>query len=502
MALLAALGVGAWLVAAAIDGGDERGPIAAPNPGARDAREVMTGGVRYVTSPDAPERLLPDSARPSEPVRLLFLEGRATQPTGDGGALAPDGAGGIVRFGPSLEQRRPVRDDGRLELVSAAADRRYLWLADAEGGLWRLAENGAVHSVAAGSFDYPALAADPHGDGVWLVRRPQRWAYRLHDGSAPLLERIDSAGAVVATVGRVAVPDAVLLAELASAGSIAASGDTVYFAPFIRDEVIALTGWGDTLWVASRELPQSTPAPDFALEGGEPVIDYHPVNLGLAVGPNGGLYVLSTPGFTTEESRLDEFDRATGRLRRSARFSTPLPTLAVAATGRLYVLDGFALLTGIHPAEREAFAPFDLGLLGGGRMRSEELLGAVTLVNFWASWCEPCRAEMPALDSLDRSIDDERFRFITLNDDASVAAAEAFAREFAFDFPVLLGRARLRERYHYIGLPFTVLLDRDGRIAQQWVGYAGPRQIQAVRAAVRRELGRDAARGREGHDGH
>jgi thiol-disulfide isomerase/thioredoxin len=501
VALLAALGAGAWVLAAALDGG-ERGPIAVPNTAAREARETVIDGVRHVVSPDAPERLLPDTTFPSEPVHLLFLEGRATQPTADGGALATDGAGGVVHFAPSLAQRRPIRDAGHVELVSAAADRHHTWLADAEGGVWRQAADGTLDSVGPVSLDYPALAADPHGDGVWLVRRPQRWEYRLQDGDAPLLERIDSRGATIATVGRVVVPHAMLLAELASAGSIAVSGDTVYFAPFIRDEVVAFAPSGDTLWVASRDLPQSTPAPDLAVEDGVPVIDYHPVNLGLAVGPNGRLYVLSTPGFTTEESRLDVFDRATGRLRRSARFMTPLPTVAVAETGRLHLLDGFALLTGIDPAEREAFAAFDLEVLGRGRMRSADLHGGVTLVNFWASWCEPCRAEMPALDSLARSIDDERFRFVTMNEDANAAAAEAFVKQFAFDFPVLLGRARLRERYHYVGLPFTVLLDRDGRVAQRWVGFAGPRQIQAVRAAVRRELARNPEPGREGHHRH
>ncbi len=69
-----------------------------------------------------------------------------------------------------------------------------------------------------------------------------------------------------------------------------------------------------------------------------------------------------------------------------------------------------------------------------------------------------------------------------------MADARAFLDEFGFDFPVLLGRGRLRERYHYVGLPFTVLLDRQGRMVQRWIGFGGEQQIKAIRAVIQAEL--------------
>jgi thiol-disulfide isomerase/thioredoxin len=338
-------------------------------------------------------------------------------------------------------------------------------------------------------FDYPAIAADPARDEVWLARSPMRWDYHLPSG-APLLVRLDSVGAVAARVGTMVVPPEKLLTEFANTGQVAVSGDTVFFAPFIRDEVMALSARGDTVWVASRELPQTTREPRFVVDSGSPSIDYFPVNLGITVGPDGRLYVLSTPGFSTSEGRLDVFDRATGNPLRSALLPTALPTIAADREGRVYLLEAFRLLAGTPPKDRPPFEDFDLEKLGGGRMTLADLRGKVALLNFWASWCGPCRVEMPSLDSLRREMTDSSFVFLAMNEDVEPSKALEFVRQLNLDFPVLLGRGRLRDRYHYLGLPFTVLLDRDGKVVQRWLGFSGGDQIQAERALIQAELRR------------
>jgi hypothetical protein len=75
-------------------------------------------------------------------------------------------------------------------------------------------------------------------------------------------------------------------------------------------------------------------------------------------------------------------------------------------------------------------------------------------------------------------------------------------RELGFDFPVLLGKGRLRDRYHYIGLPYTVLLDRDGKVVQRWLGFKGPEQIQAERALIKAEVERGMITASESHEHH
>ncbi len=488
-----------WALTRGKPGEERRGPATLPNAAASPVREQLVGSVRYLVGGDAPELLVPDTLFPSARVRLLWFEGRVANPAAEGGALALDGAGGVLYFDESLNQRGLGWDLGEREIASAAqGGEGAFWLTDAEGAVLRIGSDGKVREwKTSGVFDYPAVAADWRGSqgGIWLVRRAQRWEYKIPDPDAPLLAKLDGEGRAAGAVGKVVVPRTQFFAELASAGYLAVAGDTLYYAPFIRDEIYAFSSSGDTLWVADRELPQSVDEPRVSMEEGAPVIEYHPVNLGITVGPDDRLYVLSTPGFTTEEARLDVFDRHRGRLLRSALLATGMPTIAVDPTGRVYLLDSFRLLTGVNPGERDRFSQFELPLLGGGRMSSQELEGKVVLLNFWASWCTPCRVEMPALDSLRRGLELEYgdFKFVTMNEDVDVSAAAEFVEELGFDFPVLLGRGQLRRRYHYIGLPMTVLLDRTGRVVQRWSGFAGPEQIKAIERVARRELEREEA---------
>lgn len=447
---------------------------------------------------------MPDTVFPTEPVRLLWFQGRPVSPLADGGAVTLDGAGSVVTFDRRLQPKRVALElEGGAPLsVSGASDGGF-WVVAAGGRLVRAARDGRFVGAIPAPFDYPAAVADPRG-GAWLVRSTAFFAYRLPTGNDPLLVYVDSAGASSRPVGHARRPEHILLAELANAGHVAVSEDAVFYAPFIRDEVVALSRDGDTLWVARRGLPQSVAEPRFEIAADGPTIDYAPVNLGIALGPGDRLYVLSVPGYTASEGRVDVFDRARGALLRSARLDTPLPTLAADREGRVYRLDPFRLLTGVAPAEREGFRPFELELMSGGRLRSDTLAGRVVLINFWASWCGPCREEMPALDALWRAIDHPDFRFLAMNEDVDVGDARAFIEEFGFGFPVLLGRGKLKAQYHYIGLPLTVLLDRDGRVVQRWIGFAGEEQLAGIRAVILAELeraGGPPAQGGEEHGG-
>lgn len=477
----------------------QNGPVAVPNPEASPPVEVLVGSVRHVYTGGAPERVVVDTSEPRDAVRLLWFEGRPASPLREHEAVTLDGTGGLVVFDGRLRSYRvSLSLEGRVPASVAPGSDRGYWIADTEGGIFLTDSAGRIVASAPPTFDYPAVESDGRG-GAWAVRSTSFFAYRLASAEDPLLFRLEAGARMVEGVGSISLPQQVLLADLANSGHIAVASDAVYFAPFIRDEVVALAPTGDTLWVAHRELPQAVDEPRFEVGPDGPMIDYAPVNLGIRLGPDGRLYVLSVPGFTTAVSRIDVFDAATGRLERTGVVPTSLPTLAVSDEGRLHLLDPFRLLTGVSPEEREPFARFELETLAGETIDSGDLLGKVVLVNFWASWCAPCRVEMPALDSLRGSIDRPDFMFLTMNEDASTSAAREFIEEYGFEFPVLLGRGRLRSKYHYVGLPFTVLLDRHGRIVQRWVGFAGEEQLAAIRAVTVAELDREA--GEAGHSG-
>ncbi len=470
LAVLAGLGAAALFRA---DSEPARGPIALPSPGG-----------------DAPARLVPDTLPPRGEARLLWMEGRPAQGS-QHRWLVVDGAGGVLSVDRRLHVTRPALSlEGRLATSVAPAAGGGLWLTDAAGELIRVDTAGRVLTSRRAPFAHPQLVADPSSGEVWILRSAERFGYGLDSVETPLLLRMSHAGESTTPVGRSVRPPHVLLADLANAGHLAVGDGVVYYAPFIRDEIVALKPSGETLWVTRRGLPQTTADPRFEVRGKQVVIDYHPVNLGIAVGPDRHLYVLSTPGFTTTEGRLDVLDPTTGGLLRTAGLSTPLPTIAVGGDGRVYLLDPFRLLSGVPEPEREAAPAFDLPTTRGGRLSSGALRGRVVLLNFWASWCGPCRAEMPALDSLRREIADPDFILLGVNEEQDTDAARAFLGEFGFDFPVVLGRGAMRGRFHYPGLPYTVLLDRSGRIAARWIGFAGAHQLATIRALVQAELDR------------
>lgn len=482
----------------------DRGPITAPNPTAAEPREETAGTVRYVENGGAPLRILLDSIPPTAPVRLLFFQGRPAQTTPSGHVVTLDGAGGALQFDHQLRARRVRADmDGHgVASIAGAADGGY-WIVTEDGEVLRIDAQGHPLASQPGPFYHSVVASDEAGT-PWLVRSPEQQGVGPPGSFVPLFARLGPEAEPDYAVGNGIVPTDFLLTHLANAGRIAVHDGAIYYAPFIRDQVVAFSAiMGDTVWVASRGLPQSTEEPRFDVTEDDATIEYAPVNLGIAIGLDGLLYVLSIPGFSTERGRLDVFDPGTGYLMRTATLDTPLPTLAADEEGRVYALDPFALLTGIPTSERPVFQPFDLATLDGGRLTSDDLRGHVVLVNFWASWCAPCREEMPALDSLRMSIEDPAFQFITMNEDVNPKSGRAFVDEYGFTFPVVVGHGRLQQKYHYVGLPMTMVIDREGKVVHRWMGYAGHDQIQMIRAVVLAELERGAddtsAHGASGH---
>ena len=480
-----------------------RGPVARPNPSVQAPEIVHEHGARRVRTTHPAELLLPDTVRPTARAQLLWFEGRATAPTADG-AVTLDPAGEPVHVGPRLLTRRlRFHLDGRTIASVAAAGGDRFWVSTRDGAVLLVGPDGTVRDSLVSPFAYSTVTAGPDGR-AWAVRSAEQFEFPFGRAPAPLVVPVRHTDSLPVPARRPAVA---LFTHLVNAGRIAIdTGGFVYFAPFIRDEIVKFAPTGDTIWVATRGLPHGVDEPRFELDAdGRPTLDYAPVNLGLQLGPDGRVYALSTPGYTTAHSRVDVLDPETGVVLRTATLDTPLPTLAADAEGRVYRLDPFALLTGVAPAERARLAAFDLERLGGGRVRLEDFAGRILLVNVWASWCAPCREEMPALDRLAATFAGEPFAFVALSEDVDPAQAAAFIREYGFTFPVGLGRGTLRARYHYFGLPFTVLVDAGGHVMYRWAGYGGEEQIEGIRALVRAELRRTAAavpaESHEAHDG-
>ncbi|HEY42729.1 MAG TPA: TlpA family protein disulfide reductase [Anaerolineae bacterium] len=142
---------------------------------------------------------------------------------------------------------------------------------------------------------------------------------------------------------------------------------------------------------------------------------------------------------------------------------------------------------GLIPSPREGFlAPdFTLDLVGGGQVTLSALRGDVVLINLWASWCPPCRAEMPAIQQLYEANRERGFEVLAINmtyQDSETAAVE-FAQDLGLDFPILLDREGLvGNQYQLRSLPTSFFVDRGGVIRQVILG--GPMSEVTLRTAI------------------
>jgi len=131
------------------------------------------------------------------------------------------------------------------------------------------------------------------------------------------------------------------------------------------------------------------------------------------------------------------------------------------------------LLAGALATAQATPAPdFTLRTLEGPAMRLAEQRGQVVLVNFWASWCAPCKLEMPHLNRLADKYRDTGVVLLAVNVDDDPKKAEAEARKLGIRFPVLLDTAKAASKaYQLQAMPTTVLVDRDGRMRHVHLGY-------------------------------
>ena len=115
---------------------------------------------------------------------------------------------------------------------------------------------------------------------------------------------------------------------------------------------------------------------------------------------------------------------------------------------------------------------FTLRVLDGPNLRLQEQRGKVVLVNFWATWCGPCRQEMPHLNRLYEKYRASGFVLLGVNVDDDTSKAAAVATQLGLTFPVLLDSEKKASRlYDLNAMPSTVLVDRDGRVRYVHRGY-------------------------------
>ena len=132
--------------------------------------------------------------------------------------------------------------------------------------------------------------------------------------------------------------------------------------------------------------------------------------------------------------------------------------------------------------------PFELKSLDGNSVQLADMKGKVIVVNFWATWCGPCKEEMPAFERLRQKLDPERFALLTITTDLQREGIKHFLANLHVQLPVLFDDNQdVSQAYLVCALPTTVLIDGGGTLVGRAVGpreWDAPQSIHLLQSLV------------------
>lgn len=145
----------------------------------------------------------------------------------------------------------------------------------------------------------------------------------------------------------------------------------------------------------------------------------------------------------------------------------------------------------VSPLVASELPGFTLRTLDGEPVRSADFTGKVVVLNFWATWCGPCKEEMPALDRLRRRFAGRDVLLLTVTTDHQRDGIQAFMQRLGLGLPVLLDEDKdVSDRFMVRGLPTTLLIGKDGKVAGRAVGpreWDSPEAVALVQALTEAE---------------
>lgn len=118
--------------------------------------------------------------------------------------------------------------------------------------------------------------------------------------------------------------------------------------------------------------------------------------------------------------------------------------------------------------------------VGGKQVQLSRYRGQLVLLNFWASWCAPCREEMPQFSTWQRQLGGRGLQVIGVSMDDDVSEVQKFLAAYPVTYPIVMGDAKFAEHFGgVLGLPLSYLIDAQGRVVARYQGEVDLPQLEA-----------------------
>lgn len=188
-----------------------------------------------------------------------------------------------------------------------------------------------------------------------------------------------------------------------------------------------------------------------------------------------------------EEQRIDDHaEDSTGSPVESSGSESNLAAIAILLLAGAIALFAWAWSnergdssSGENVAVGRESPDFTLPDLNGNQVALSDHRGEVVLINFWATWCPPCRVEMPDLEAVYRAHHDDGFEILGVDQREPKELVEEFVSERGFSWKFLLDEDfEVSEEYAATSIPRSILVDRDGTVAHVWRGTLTRSQVE------------------------
>ena len=158
--------------------------------------------------------------------------------------------------------------------------------------------------------------------------------------------------------------------------------------------------------------------------------------------------------------------------------------LILAGVAVLFLMDKEPTTTravAVSPQQGKVAPGFSLPSLAGETAALSDYKGQVVLINLWATWCPPCKAEMPTLNAFYQTHKDEGFVVLAVNDQEDAITVNNFIKTNGFGFPVLLDmQSQVLDTYNVHALPTSFIIDRNGVIQYVHMGEISRQQLEEI----------------------